>query len=161
MGVIITRLRMLESRPWTPIKFFATQVCKVTFKHLPQPLRSHTRRFGTLGQLLTISPFVWPNIRYCILLCFAAFCGILLRFAAVCFASYGSVMQIMKGFAMHYADHWHNTCIIWVRSAKWLLRYSMLDILRLSFIEGYIHLRLLKALGFIPKINFKKYSISQ
>ena len=27
-------------------------VRKITFKHLPQPLRSHIRSFGTLGQLL-------------------------------------------------------------------------------------------------------------
>ena len=31
-------------------------VCRVTFKHLPQPLRSHIRSFGTLGQLLKIPP---------------------------------------------------------------------------------------------------------
>jgi hypothetical protein len=31
---------------------FATSVSKVTFNHLPQPLRSHIRSFGTLGQLL-------------------------------------------------------------------------------------------------------------
>ena len=27
-------------------------VCRVTFKHFPQPLRSHIRSFGNLGQLL-------------------------------------------------------------------------------------------------------------
>ena len=35
---------------------------KVTFKHLPQPLRSHIQSFGTLGQLLKIPPFVRTNI---------------------------------------------------------------------------------------------------
>jgi hypothetical protein len=29
----------------------------VTFKHLPQPLRSHIRSFGTIGQLFKIAPF--------------------------------------------------------------------------------------------------------
>ena len=33
-------------------KFFTACVCKVAFKHLPQPIRS----FGTLGQLLNIPP---------------------------------------------------------------------------------------------------------
>jgi hypothetical protein len=33
-----------------------------TFKHLLQPLRSHTRSFGTLWQLLEIPPFVRPII---------------------------------------------------------------------------------------------------
>ena len=31
---------------------FSAHVCKVTVKHLPQPLRSHTQGFGTLRQLL-------------------------------------------------------------------------------------------------------------
>jgi hypothetical protein len=29
----------------------------VTFKHLPQPLRSHIQSFGTLGKVLKFSPF--------------------------------------------------------------------------------------------------------
>ena len=32
-------------------KLSGARVCRVTFKHLPQPLRSHIRSFGTLGQL--------------------------------------------------------------------------------------------------------------
>ena len=36
-------------------KFYGACVCRVTFKHLPQPLRSHIRSFGTLGQLLKFS----------------------------------------------------------------------------------------------------------
>ena len=35
---------------------FSKHVCRVTFKHLPQPLRSHIQSFGTLGQLLKIPP---------------------------------------------------------------------------------------------------------
>ena len=37
-------------------KFFGACVCRVTFKHLLQPLRSHIRSFGTLGQLFKIPP---------------------------------------------------------------------------------------------------------
>ena len=33
-------------------KFVNTRVCKVAFKHLPLPLRSHTQSFGTVGQHL-------------------------------------------------------------------------------------------------------------
>ena len=33
-------------------KKFGVHVCKVTFKHVPQPLRSHVQSFGTLGQIL-------------------------------------------------------------------------------------------------------------
>jgi hypothetical protein len=36
-------------------KFINSEIV-VTFKHLPQPLRSHIRSFGTLGQLLKIPP---------------------------------------------------------------------------------------------------------
>jgi hypothetical protein len=32
--------------------FSGTNVCRVTFKHLPQPLICHIRSFGTIGQLL-------------------------------------------------------------------------------------------------------------
>ena len=42
--------------------FSGTHVCRVTFKHLPQPLRSHIRSFGTIGQLLKIPPFPPKNI---------------------------------------------------------------------------------------------------
>ena len=35
-------------------KFSGARVCKVIFKHLPQP---HIRSFGTIGQLLKIPPF--------------------------------------------------------------------------------------------------------
>jgi hypothetical protein len=38
-------------------KFSGVCVCRVTFKHLPQPLRSHLLSFGTLGQLFKIPPF--------------------------------------------------------------------------------------------------------
>ena len=36
-------------------KFSGARVCRVTFKHLPQPLKSHIRSFGTLGQILKFS----------------------------------------------------------------------------------------------------------
>jgi hypothetical protein len=36
-------------------KFSAARVCRITFKHLPQPLRSHIQTFGTIGQLLKFS----------------------------------------------------------------------------------------------------------
>jgi hypothetical protein len=35
-------------------KFSGTHVCRVTFKHLSQPLWSHITSFGTLGQLFKI-----------------------------------------------------------------------------------------------------------
>ena len=37
-------------------KLLGAHVCKVTFKHLLQPLRCLNRSFGTLGQLLKIPP---------------------------------------------------------------------------------------------------------
>jgi hypothetical protein len=37
-------------------KFPGAHVCRVTFKHLPQPLRSHIRSFRTLGQFFKIPP---------------------------------------------------------------------------------------------------------
>ena len=43
-------------------KFSGAHVCRVTFKHLPQPLRSHTWSPGILGQLLKLTPYVRPNI---------------------------------------------------------------------------------------------------
>ena len=46
-------------------KFSGAHVCTVPFKHLPQPLKSHNRSFGTLEQLLKIPPFVHPNIAQC------------------------------------------------------------------------------------------------
>ena len=41
-------------------KFSGAHVCIVTFKHLPQLLKSHIRSFGTLGQLLR-----FPVIHFC------------------------------------------------------------------------------------------------
>jgi hypothetical protein len=55
----VPRMIDLRSAPIDTIKKNSDEcVCRVTFKHLPQPLRSHIRRFGTLGQLLEIPPFV-------------------------------------------------------------------------------------------------------
>ena len=60
MGVLAHRLRTLD-RSLVPHrhkrKFSGARVCRVTFKHFPQPLRSHILSFGTLGQLLKIPPF--------------------------------------------------------------------------------------------------------
>ena len=53
MGVLAPCLRTLDVS--TRRKFFGARVCRVTFKHLPQPLRSHTQSFGTLGKLLNFS----------------------------------------------------------------------------------------------------------
>ena len=44
---------MLEPHP----QFVGAHVFKVTFKHLPQLLRSHIGSLETLGQLLKIPPF--------------------------------------------------------------------------------------------------------
>ena len=59
---ICARLNVRSAPHQHERKFSAARVCRVTFKHLPQPLRSHTRSFGILGQLLKIPPFVRPNI---------------------------------------------------------------------------------------------------
>ena len=60
MGVLAHRLRKLD-RSLVPHqherKFFGAHVCRITFKQLPQPFRSHILSFGTLRQLLKIPPF--------------------------------------------------------------------------------------------------------
>ena len=43
------------------LEFFGGHVCKVTFKHLPQPLRSQILSFEALGQLLKIPPLSNKN----------------------------------------------------------------------------------------------------
>ena len=60
-------------------KFSSARVCKVTFKHLPQPLRTHIQSYGTLRQLLNVllklkkrpqgtrwevPDFLWVNISF-------------------------------------------------------------------------------------------------
>ena len=54
MGVLAPRMRKLEGGACPPIDMskicVSAHVCKVTFKHLPQPIRSHTQSFRTLGQ---------------------------------------------------------------------------------------------------------------
>ena len=50
------------SPPTRPAEICNACVCKVNFKHLPQPLQSHTQNFRTLGQLVKITPFVCLNI---------------------------------------------------------------------------------------------------
>ena len=52
-GVLAPRLCTLEGSthpPSTRAESFGAHVCKVTFKHLPQLLRSNIQSFGTLGQ---------------------------------------------------------------------------------------------------------------
>ena len=57
MGVLARCLRTLDRSAGPPIDTSGSaRVCRVTFKHLPQPLRSHFRSFGTLGQLFKIPP---------------------------------------------------------------------------------------------------------
>ena len=54
---VCTRLTVRSSPHRHERKFSGARVCRVTFKHLPQPLRSHIRSFGTIGQLFKIPPF--------------------------------------------------------------------------------------------------------
>jgi hypothetical protein len=42
---------------WEQFPLSGAHVCRVTFKHLPQPLQSHILSFGILGQLFKIPPF--------------------------------------------------------------------------------------------------------
>jgi hypothetical protein len=59
MGVLAHRLRTLDRSLVPPShgrKYSGACVCRVTFKHLPQPLQSHIFSFGTLGQLFKIPP---------------------------------------------------------------------------------------------------------
>ena len=60
IGVLAHRLRTLDRSlvpPSTRAEISGTRVCKVTFKHLPQPHQSHILSFGTLVQLFKIPPF--------------------------------------------------------------------------------------------------------
>jgi hypothetical protein len=54
---VCARLNVCSSPHRHKRKFFGTRVCRVTFKHLPQPLRSHILSFGTIGQIFKIPPF--------------------------------------------------------------------------------------------------------
>ena len=38
------------------LDFVGAHICKVPFKHPPQPLRSDTKSYGTIGQLLKFPP---------------------------------------------------------------------------------------------------------
>ena len=62
MGVLAPGSAYARPSAWPPIDTSGTHVCRVTFKDLPKPLRSHISSFGTLGQLLKIHPFVRPFI---------------------------------------------------------------------------------------------------
>jgi hypothetical protein len=48
---------MFENEKWK----YGARVSRVTFKHLPQHLRSHILSFGTIGQLFKIPPFSAQN----------------------------------------------------------------------------------------------------
>ena len=56
MGVLAPVLRPLDPLLGPPSSW-----AEVTFKHLPQPLRSHIQSFRILGQLLKIPPFPPKN----------------------------------------------------------------------------------------------------
>ena len=58
MGVLVAASAHARPSAHSPIDTSG----KVAFKHLPQPLRSHIRSFGTLGQLLKIPPLSTPCI---------------------------------------------------------------------------------------------------
>jgi hypothetical protein len=60
MGVLAPRSAHARPSAWPPStlprgNFSGAHVCRVAFKRLPQPLRSHIRSFGILGQLLKFS----------------------------------------------------------------------------------------------------------
>jgi hypothetical protein len=60
-SLVCTRLTLHSAPHQHQRKYFGAHDCKVVFKHLHQPLRSHTPIFKTLGQLLEIPPFFRPN----------------------------------------------------------------------------------------------------
>ena len=58
-GSSLRGLRTLDPPPGPPSTWveIVRRTCLQSHPHLPQPLRSHIRSFGTLGQLLKIPPF--------------------------------------------------------------------------------------------------------
>jgi hypothetical protein len=54
---VCARLTVRSSPHRHKRKFSDARVCRVTFKHLPQPLQSHILSCGTIGQLFKIPPF--------------------------------------------------------------------------------------------------------
>jgi hypothetical protein len=58
---VYARLAVRSSPHRHDRKFSGARVCRVTFKHLPQPLRSHS--FGTLGQILKFSKKKLKNLK--------------------------------------------------------------------------------------------------
>jgi hypothetical protein len=54
---VCARLTVRSSPHQLERKFSGAHVCRVTFKHLPQPLQSHILSFGTFGQFFKIPPF--------------------------------------------------------------------------------------------------------
>ena len=54
----------LRSAPhWHWRNFSGTRVCRVAFKHLPQPLRSHIRSFRSLRRFLNFCPTHYVIVR--------------------------------------------------------------------------------------------------
>ena len=66
MGVLAPRSAQAGPSARLPIQTSGNYL-QVTFKHLPQPLRSHIRSYRTLGQLLKIPPFSAHSARIFIL----------------------------------------------------------------------------------------------
>jgi hypothetical protein len=58
---VCARLTVRSSPHQHGRKFSGARVCRVTFKHLPQPLRSHIRSIGTIGQLFKKNYFPPKN----------------------------------------------------------------------------------------------------
>jgi hypothetical protein len=54
---VCARLTVRSSPHRHEQKFFTAHVCRITCKHLPQPLWSHILSFGPLGQIFKIPPF--------------------------------------------------------------------------------------------------------
>ena len=58
---VCARLTVRSSPHRHERKLSGTRVCRVTFKHLPQPLKSNIRSFGTLGRILKFSIFFFKK----------------------------------------------------------------------------------------------------
>jgi hypothetical protein len=54
---VCARLTVHSSPHRNERTFSGARVCRITFKHLPQPLRSHIFSFGTIGKDFKIPPF--------------------------------------------------------------------------------------------------------
>jgi hypothetical protein len=62
MGVLASGSAQARPSAWPPIDI-SEQICIVTFKHLPQPLRSHIRQYLIwIDSLLLYFSFMWLDI---------------------------------------------------------------------------------------------------